>query len=427
MLNRRALFGFMTAILAVATGSVAVADRYQNQSGLTPGRFVWSPSIAPEGALTIVVSPRERSVHAYRDGVEIGISTITTPAEADSPSGVFVVSQISGGRQGDASTGLIWRGTELYLGGASRVPESGIEARLPGDFAELLMEATHRGAAIIVARERSGPQLFSAPGPFIDPLETGSLNRVARFARPELRRQLTLPEPSRPQPPSADLPVKGSVPGEGGGVRGEITSLILSRADLSAYVMKDGLLVDRLPIAVEDPTKPLGLHAAVLVSPGDERHEAKWLAFGIDDDAGAEHVVSNKAEQAMRRVRFMDKGRSTTLARALKAGTMVVLMDGHGPSATEPPRFNVALLQSDEATSQSAVVQGAQSPPQGAGESAGASSKTQERAHAAPVSGSSASSKQARSGTKPQLGTARRGRGPLDQREAWPNSMYWPY
>lgn len=427
MLNRRPLIGSLIAalMLTLAVSSAVDADRYQNQSGLALGRFVWSPTLASEGPVTIVVSPAERSVHVYRDGVEIGISTIANAASASIASGVFVVSEINGRGGGASDAGLVWRGTELFVGQAEQVAEGGMGARLPRDFAELLMEATHRGAAVIVARERSGPQLFSAPGPFVDPLETGSVNRVARFAAPELRQQLVPTAPPEVRAGEGEKAIRPTTaPSPTGaltGVRGEITSLVLSRADLSAYVLTGGRLVDRLPIAVDRPTEPLGLHAAVLVAPGDERREAKWLAFGLDEDADAAHVATDQAERALRRVRFMDRGRSVSLARSLNPGAVVVLMDGHGPSATEAPRFDVTLLQSEDA----AV------PPPVAGLapiSAAEGNATERASSSAATSAGGVAGKSARSGAKPRRArTSSRRRGPLEQREPWPNSMYWPY
>jgi len=419
MLNRRALFGFLTVAVALTSSSLAIADRYHNRSGLAPGRFVWAPSVAPAGVVTIVVTPGERSLHVYRNGVEIGISTITTAPEAQASSGVFVLTQNkAGGQQGTLSSDLVWRGREIFLGGASHVPKDGIGVSMPNDFAKLLMKATKLGAAVIVAQERSGPQLFSAPGPFIDPVETGSLNRVGRFAQPELGGQLTPPEPSSPLAKGGDGEAAASGAAENGGanesvsVPGQITSLILSRADLSAYVMRDGVLVDRLPITVADPAKPLGLHVGVLVSPADGHHEAKWLAFGLDDDAKAAHVESEGAEQALGRVRFLDKDRSATLARALKAGTVVVLMDGHGPSATQAPGASIALLQSEDAALEASISSSGSSTPQDA---------------PAAAENQAPSVNRARSRAKSRRATLRRRRGPMDNREAWPNSMYWPY
>lgn len=313
------------------------------------------------------------------------------------------------------------------------MPSDGIRARLPSDFAELLREATHPGAAVIVARERSEPQLVSAPGPFVDPVETGSLNRVGRFARPELRIETPQSETATSPTPQPSGDASGARnPDANSGVRGQITSLILSRADLSAYVLKDGVIVDRLPIAVEDPTKPLGLHAAVLVTPGNDRQEAKWLAFGIDDDPEAAHVVGNEAEHALRRVRFMDKGRSKALARALKAGTVVVLMDGHGPSVTEVPRFNVALLQNENASPEPPpAAQAGPLPPEiTKGDAAAAArARAQESTQSTPASRPPMAKRKTRSVEARQRGGAatKRRRGPLDQREEWPASIYWPY
>lgn len=467
MLKRRALFGLLFAALGFA-GMLALvaipgadAERYQNKSGLVAGHFVWSPTLATRGPVTIVVSPAERSAHIYRDGVEIGITTIAS-ADAGAFAGVVLVSEVDGRiADGQSNKPLVWRGMELFTGSAPRLAEAGFRASLPPELARLLMGITHRGAAVIVARERSGPQVFSAPGPFVDPMETGSISRVARFARPELRAQLQGGEenvssaqaeqkaghmptgaveasgPSAKQAPAAGLaqqrreparmatrsPDAGArvgVPEAITGVRGEITSIIVSRADLSAYVLQEGRIVDRLPIAVDAPTQAFGLHTAVLLAPGDASREARWLAFGLDDDPGAVHVTDERAEQVLRRVRFLDRGRSAALARSLRAGTLLVLMDGHGPSATQAPRLDVAVLTSEPVAPGASVTEPGPSP----GAAAGAAASAPVRSRAA---GRRGSARNAGTSQKSGSPTPRRRRGPLDHREAWPNSFYWPY
>ncbi len=426
MLDRRAFFGFICAALVVFAYSGVDAERYENKSGLAAGRFVWSPTLSSEGPLTVVVSPGQNSAHIYRNGVEIGITTLTSAG--GEASGVVLVSEIEGRIGNDAEKrDLVWRGQQIFTGGTPTLADSRVHARLPRDFAELLMAATHRGAAVIVVRERSGPQLFSAPGPFRDPLETGStggINRVARFARPELRAQLDILKDEATPSVGTEKRVDGS--GQGAapaitGVRGEITSLILSRADLSAYVIKDGRIADRLPIAVDQPTRPFGLHTAVLMSPGDAAREARWLAFGMDEDGSVAHVASDNAESALRRVRFLDRGRSAAVARSLRPGSVVVLMDGHGPSVTEAPHLDVAVLSSEGATRQSPVLpEAARSPP--------AEVIEIRPSRASRSSSTSSSARSARTKAKSKAPSARpRRRGPLDQREAWPNGMYWPY
>lgn len=403
----------LAALTHAGTGR-AVADRYHNQTGLPAGSFVWSPTVALEGPVTLVVTPAAGTLHVYRDGIEIGIATIEAgqPWEGPGPVDVFTVSALEQTASG-ASKRITWRGTELLLHDPTH---RGIDERplqLPHDFAGLLMAASHRAAAVIVARERSGPQRFSAPGPFVDPIETGSVNRVGRFASPEL--SPTQPRHDTARPPSAQ---SSQTPEHVGAV----TSLVLSRADLSAYVMKDGRLVDRLPIAVDEPTRPFGTHVAVLLAPGSISREARWLAFGLDQDGTATHVGADRAEAVMRRVRFLDRGRTATLASDLKPGVTLVLMDGHGPSATSVPRFDVALLTNAEKVPPHSA-QGASPPRLVPGST--------EPANTAPVAAKAPSTRLRRPTATATADTPlrrhRARRGPLDHREDWPNSLYWPY
>ena len=410
MLLRRLISGSIVVALVLGAGVTAFAGRYVNRSGLDAGSFVWSPTVAPAGPVTIIVTPAEKSVHVYRGGEEIGIATI--PGGGGSQSGIYLVMdqrmQEQGGRERPV---LTWRGLEVLREGP---PNEAFVGSLEGDFAKLLFAATHRGVAVIVSQVRSEPQLFTAPGPFIDPMETGSVNRVGRFATPELRSHSGQAEVPGAEARSS----KGQTRSKEAVT--SLTSVILSRADLSAYVMKDGRLVDRLPITVDEPTRPFGLHAAVLVSPGSEAREARWLAFGLDDDAGAPHVAGDEAAAAMRRVRFLDRGRTAALAGELRPGAVVVLMDGHGPSATEAPRFDVALLTSEPLPDRSTSTT-APAPTQAI--TGGEGVRTQQPAkQRSAVSAVDAAKSRSSARQKP----ARR-RGPLDHRESWPHSMYWPY
>lgn len=407
----------LTAIIlaALTHGSTgdALADRYRNETGLYPGRFVWSPTVAPEGPVTIVATPAAGTLHVFRDGIEIGITTIAIePAtEGSGPAGIYTVSALEQAT-GGPSKRMTWRGAELLVHEPSRGSDQK-PLQLPDDFAGLLLAASHRGSVVVLAQERSGPQQFSAPGPFVDPIETGSVNRVGRFASPELSMSPQPQEPARRS--SAPAPHMSEH-------AGAVTSLVLSRADLSAYVMKDGRLVDRLPIAVDEPTRAFGTHVAVLLAPGTDSREARWLAFGLDQDGSAAHVVAEQAEAVMRRVRFLDRGRTATLAADLEPGVTVVLMDGHGPSATAVPRFDVELLTNAAAgVSQTAPAALLPRHDPGAPERASAAGVAP-KASALRLRRSSAT---AAADAAPQRRRARR--GPLDHREDWPNSLYWPY
>lgn len=450
MFSRRALYGFLLAGLALLPAGSLRAERYANLAGLAPGRFVWSPTVAPSGPVTILVSLAEHSVHVYRNGVEIGISNTTIEGDASVEGGVFLLTGIE--RNGAGARGKLvvmpnWRGTELLALGGRRFGEAGQRARVPHGFAALLLAASHRGASVVVAQQRSQVQTFTAAGPFVSPIETGrvetgSIDSVARFAMPGLKLadQAKPPTPAAAPAATLDAPPAGSQPAADVEAAGEITSLIVSRADLSAYVMKNGRMVDRLPIAVQNPTQPFGTHAAVLIVPASAGSEARWLAVGLDDEATAPHVAEHRAEQSLRRVRFMDKGRTAALASELRAGTMVVLMDGHGPSATETARTDVALLSSDAAPSVSALPTAAAVKPaaaDGAGrvQTRGMLMQLQRRRPstrgAGPASALVAKRKSHSTVADPAssapLAATRARKGPLDHREAWPESIYWPY
>jgi len=61
------------------TGLLAPADKGLNQP-LNPGEpFVWNPSLAPTGPLTIVISQSDQQMVVLRNGVEIGRSKVNVP------------------------------------------------------------------------------------------------------------------------------------------------------------------------------------------------------------------------------------------------------------------------------------------------------------------------------------------------------------
>ena len=423
MPKRRAFLSLIFA-LVLAAGPAADAERYQNRSGLADGRFVWSPTVAPDGPVTIVASPGERIVHVYRSGQEIGISTLSS--SDTSLSGVYLVP----GRDQQSTDTRTWRGIELMPADESAA-DTQDPLRLPDDLAGLLAEATQQGASVIIARERSGPPVFSAPGPFVDPLETGSIdNPVARFAQPELRKLEVLTAASL-QPDQANLAAAESGTPSGTG-SDNLVSLVFSQADASAYVMRGGRVVERLPIEIEEADVPLGQHVAILISSGDEERETQWLAFALDDVATAEHVVADKAEAAMRRIRFRNGTDAARLAHGLVPGTAVLLVNGPGPDADRAPRLDVALLTSESAAASDPQM--SQSAPPASAEadrSVPDPALSKNNIDQQSSGGHSGTGKPARKSTATtksgSAAPAKRARGPLDHREAWPHSMYWPY
>lgn len=61
---------------------------------LKPGEYLWAPAIAPAGPVTVIVSLKTQKAYAYRNGVVIGVSTVSTGTRGyATPTGVFTVLQ----------------------------------------------------------------------------------------------------------------------------------------------------------------------------------------------------------------------------------------------------------------------------------------------------------------------------------------------
>lgn len=418
MLSRRSAVSLMLTGLAILAMPLAAGSaRYENVSGLKPGRFVWNPAAEGAGPVAIVVSLRERMAHVYRSDVELAFSTIELDAGQSSSSGFYSVSTVAEEPAGRGRA-LIWRGVDLL----ARTGQAPAAARVPEEFAGLLHDATTPGVLLVVAEHRSGAQIVHAPGPFAVEIETGTVetgtvktgmlntgtvepgtaetgaSAVGRFASP-------------------GLSATGSAADATPAAAGEVMSVVVSRADVAAYVLRNGRVVEKLPVAFDQPSLPVGSHAAMLLEGDAKRGRARWLAFGLDSERDAAHVVADGAADAMRRVRFLDRARTAALAKSMHPGTAMILVDGPGPDARQLPRTHVALLTSAETSTASAAaaVKIALPEPARIVEPAALKPSPRTNQKRGPVRAKAAGR------------NARTAGGPLDHREPWPNSIIWPY
>jgi L,D-transpeptidase catalytic domain len=59
---------------------------------LKPGEFIWRPEISPSGPVVLVVSIPDQRVYVYRNGLGIGVSTVSTGKPGhETPTGVFTI------------------------------------------------------------------------------------------------------------------------------------------------------------------------------------------------------------------------------------------------------------------------------------------------------------------------------------------------
>ena len=219
-------------------------------AALKPGEFVWNPDIAPDGPIVVVVSLTEQRGYVYRNGIEVGYTTVSTGKPGhETPTGIFTILQKDkdhhSSKYNDAAMPyqerLTWDGVALHAGGLPGYPSSHGCVHLPSKFAEDLFGASHMGMTVVVVSNKTAPVDVVHPASLapVDP-STGAEDVEAR---------LQAGEASRWQPEkSPDGPV----------------SILMSSADQRVIVLRNGIEIGRAQLVVVDPQKPLGTHAFIV-------------------------------------------------------------------------------------------------------------------------------------------------------------------
>ncbi|WP_294195105.1 L,D-transpeptidase family protein [uncultured Sphingomonas sp.] len=128
---------------------------------LRPGQYLWAPQVAPSGAMVMIVNLETQRATVYRNGVPIGITTVSTGRRGhETPPGVYTILQKDADHRSslydDAPMPfmqrLTWDGIALHGGLLPGYPASHGCIRLPEAFARLLFRETRIGMLVIVTR-----------------------------------------------------------------------------------------------------------------------------------------------------------------------------------------------------------------------------------------------------------------------------------
>jgi hypothetical protein len=249
---------------------------------LQPGEFIWEAQLAPSGPLVIVVSLPEQRAYVYRNGVRIGVSTVSSGKRGhDTPTGVFTIlnkdkdhhSKTYGNAPMPYSERLTWDGVALHAGGLPGYPSSHGCVHLPSEFARQLFDITTKGMTVVIADEVTAPRHVAHPAALapVDPNSGGAQQSAALAVSQEFRWQ---PDVSPAGPVTA----------------------VVSAADQRVLVLRNGKEIGRARIALRDPNRPLGTHAYMVVEgegTGPNRHVAyngaaplRWVAVSLPGHAG---------------------------------------------------------------------------------------------------------------------------------------------
>jgi len=161
------------ATSAAGTGFDATAGDLRSAPALAPGEYLWTPEASPAGPLVVVVSLPEQRAHVYRNGVRIGLSTISSGKPGnETPTGTFPILQKNPDHRSNPYHGTpkpfmhprTWAPIPLHAGRIPGYPASHGCVRLPREFAELLFQATEHGSVVVIADEASPGMAVVSPG-----------------------------------------------------------------------------------------------------------------------------------------------------------------------------------------------------------------------------------------------------------------------
>jgi hypothetical protein len=310
-------------LLALAT-LLPAADAGAQSDDLRPGEFAWTPEAAPDGPVAIVVNLPEQRAHVYRDGVRIGVSTVSTgKAGHETPTGIYTILQKRrehySNLYDDAPMPfmqrLTWSGIALHAGHLPGYPASHGCVRLPEAFAELLFGVTKSGTVVVVADADTFEPQVVAPGLFSRVDAASAAGAMAT-----------------PVPPEGDWH-PGDTPS------GPLT-LLLGLADRQVVALRGGTEIGRAPLVVRE-LPAVGTRAYVLLEGIREepstvlpdRPALRWLALPAGSGDAADEALA--AAFASGRI-TIPRAFAANAYDALVPGSVVVVTDDPLQAGTTP-------------------------------------------------------------------------------------------
>lgn len=275
-LLRRGGRGLAVALLLFA-GLALAQDTPRGPLELKPGEFLWHPEIAPSGPVVLVVSLDEQRAYVYRNGIAIGVSTISSGKPGkDTPTGVFTILQKNKDHKSNLYNNapmpymqrLTWDGIALHGGALPGYPASHGCVRLPHPFAQKLFAITRNGDTVVVSDARAAPTTLVYPA-VLAPVSAKGLPLAAPEAGGE-----------------------GYSWDDAVAPAGQV-GIVVSLADKRIYVLRNGVPIGEAPLELLSPE--LAFHGTTLFVMGEgasanasvldpSRPGHRWTAYPILQD-----------------------------------------------------------------------------------------------------------------------------------------------
>ena len=290
-----------TPLMAQGASTSAQLQLAKQAEKLKAGQWLLYPNIAPKGPVLIYVDLDTQLATVYRNGVRIGVSTISSGKPGHTtPTGVFTI--LEKDRDHKSSTyndapmpyqqRRTWEGVALHAGNLPGYPASHGCIRLPIKFAEQIFKITPMGGTVIIARSHSDPYKRPAAGVLAPALAGG-------------KKRPTVPIASD-QDYSWNPALSASGP----------VSIIISTGDQQVVVLRNGIEIGRAKAVVQQRTTD----SQVMTLTGGAKPQ--WIQVGVSDlsDEPAEIISTEGVERMQLPVGFVAEMRS-----AMTPGTTVLV------------------------------------------------------------------------------------------------------
>ena len=314
-------FSLLSAPAALASGSKVSSPLQlaKQAEKLKPGDWVWAPNISTRGPVLVYVDLDRQLATVYRNGVRIGVSTISSGKEGyETPRGVFTILEKDADHRSRTydnapmpyNLRLTWKGVALHAGNLPGFPASHGCVRLPLEFSKLLFKTTEMGGTVVIAGSHGEPYK-RPPAGVLTPARIGGYGAVQLPLRedndfswyPEL-------SPSGP------------------------TSIVISTGDQQVVVLRNGIEIGRAKAAVEQQTT----ESQVLTLTETRGGKPEWIQVGVTNLAGeqAEIISTQGVERMQLPADFVAKMRSV-----MAPGTTVLVTQASVGVQTTGPQTTV--------------------------------------------------------------------------------------
>ncbi len=308
-------------------------------SALKPGEFIWSPEAVPAGPLVMVISLDEQRAYVYRNGLRIGVSTVSSGKTGyETPTGVFTILQKHKDHKSNLYDDapmpfmqrLTWDGVALHAGRLPGYPASHGCVRLPYEFARRLFDVTNFSMTVVVASEAQHDSELVHPGLFA-PGTRPVLNTQDVTALPWAQPHQWHPEKS----PDGALTV------------------LVSSADQRVLVIRNGVEIGRARINIAPGVGLFGTQAYVLLAGSGstpsavvpDRAALRWQSIPMP---GYEARAGDTFDSEVIRRISVPPEFAKLVYDALKPGATVVLTDAAVlPKTTGQPMTVISAEQED--------------------------------------------------------------------------------